>query len=283
MRKRLSCAIKTFCFMTTVLMLVSTHILWAKQEARSQQSSAGQDNFSKLVPSPLSGLLKKRMEEQPEISSQELAAYANTVLAQEGFDYEFDICEFIRDKQDPQNISEEVLRKTYPLPMTQTNGERITFQAFTDGFGGLCGECFSQIPCLRVTRHDLLVVSEGKQYLLKRPKSFGLDEMSLVDDTMKKSLRTWEVPRQSIPIGVSEDGTKLYLELGYKFEESVSRKLVLEVSETGLRIRAANEVNAQEGERIKNYPTDPKNSYLSFERFRVGDRSYIIRFTAPCT
>jgi hypothetical protein len=107
--------------------------------------------------------------------------------------------------------------------------------------------------------------------------------MSLVDETMEKRLRTWEVPRHSIPIGVSEDGTKIYLDLGYKFEETVSDKLVLEVSETGLAIRAANEVNVQEGEWIENHPTDPKNAYLSFERFRVGDRSYIIRFTAPCT
>ena len=37
------------------------------------------------------------------------------------------------------------------------------------------------------------------------------------------------------------------------------------------------------GKEIEDHPTDPKNAYLTFIRFSAGDKTYIIRFSAPCT
>jgi plasmid stabilization system protein ParE len=34
---------------------------------------------------------------------------------------------------------------------------------------------------------------------------------------------------------------------------------------------------------IDNHPVDPRNAYLSFIRFHVGDKNYVVRFWAPCT
>jgi hypothetical protein len=86
-----------------------------------------------------------------------------------------------------------------------------------------------------------------------------------------------------MPAGISQDGTKIYLNLYGADAEGTLDKLVLEVSESGVSFHARSKTNAQEGVDVKNHPTDPNNSYLSFRRFRAGNRTYIIRFDAPCT
>jgi hypothetical protein len=63
-----------------------------------------------------------------------------------------------------------------------------------------------------------LAVLDGKKYLLKRPVEFRLEEIELVDETMKRVIRKWEVPNETFPIGVSADGRILYLPV--EFTES---------------------------------------------------------------
>lgn len=242
-----------------------------------------QKRLPKIVPSSLLSLVEKRVKEQPGISPKELAAYANSILAHEGFNYEFDLCEVVGKSKRESSTPGTSLPKTYLLPMTSVKGEKITFRIADENREGLCGQCYFSIPCFNVTRRDMLMVSKGRQYRLKRSEQMYLDEMSLVDETMKRALRTWQVPYATVPVGISHDGKKLYLNLTYDAEDVVFGKLVLEISETGLRIEARDEVNVKEGEWIKEHPTDPKNAYLSFMRFRVGNQSYIIRFSAPCT
>ena len=61
--------------------------------------------------------------------------------------------------------------------------------------------------------------------------------------------------------------------------------LILQLSEDGslaFRVRAALGLEG-EGTWLKNAPKDPHNSYLSFMKFKAGNKTYIVRFTAPCT
>ena len=141
----------------------------------------------------------------------------------------------------------------------------------------MCGECFVSIPATKVTAQQIELVAGGKKYLLVRPRSFSLDEMSLVDQTMRKVLRTWQVPSQDVPLGVSSDGTKVYLDTGIE-------SLILEISETSaLRFLAREEVKLPKGVDVAKHPTDPKNAYLSFMRFRFGGKNLVIRYSGPCT
>jgi len=141
----------------------------------------------------------------------------------------------------------------------------------------MCGECFFSLPVTKVTKREIELVTSGKKYLPVRPPSFHLDEMSLVDQSMRKVLRTWQVPDQGEPLGVSSDGTKLYL-------ETAIESLILEISESSsMRILAREEVKLPKGETVQKHPTDPKNAYLSFMRFRFGGRSLVIRYSEPCT
>ena len=153
--------------------------------------------------------------------------------------------------------------------------------AIENPYESLCGECWASVPSLQVTNKEMALIAEGKRYRVRRPPSFILDEAQLVDETLKKVLRTWQLPYQAVPIGISADGTKLYLDFYTDYELD---HLVLEVSENGppqFRDRAV--IKSTEGKSIEDHPKDPTNAYLSFVSFRVGEKSYRIKFSAPCT
>lgn len=146
----------------------------------------------------------------------------------------------------------------------------------------MCSECFFQIPALQVTKEEILVLADGRQYSLRRPQTFNLGEAELVDDSLQNVLRTWQLPFQTVPVGISPEGSKLYVEF---YEGQAPDDLVLELSEDGkLQFRSRKGVDLKgEGEWIENYPKDPDNDYLSFMRFRARNRNYIVKFIAPCT
>ena len=165
--------------------------------------------------------------------------------------------------------------------MTLTNGEKRTFSLTIENpYKAMCGECWVSFPSLQVTSKEITLIDEGKRYRVRRPAWFVLEEANLVDETLKKVSRTWQMPYQGWPTGISADGTKLYL--AFYGGNDVDR-LVLELSENGppqFRDRAV--IQSDEGEFI-DHPRDPNNGYLSFMRFRVGEKTYRVKFWAPCT
>jgi hypothetical protein len=244
---------------------------------------AKQDQASITRPSNILTDVSNKMKAQPNVSPKELAAYANKLLEEKGFDYDFDVCEVIGRNRLKRISSTSPSRITYSYKMAQWVGRKITLTFISDNPGHApCGECFSPIPSLQVTKQEMLVVSGSQRYRLKRPTAFGLDEAELVDETMRKVLRTWQLPYQTIPVGISPDSTKLYLEFYVEHELDA---LVLELSENGrAQFKARSDIDLQrKGEWVENHPKDPKNAYLSFLRFYAGGKSYVIKFSAPCS
>ena len=223
--------------------------------------------------------LAQRKKSQPAITSKELAVFANQLVEKHGFDYMFDVCDIL-----PKAVTRTDTRTdtaaSYALSLT--NGQKRSFKFNVAGDdGGMCGECMSLVPNAQVTKTQMVLVADGKRYRVQRPAAFILDEVELVDAGMKKVQRTWQLPFQTIPAGISPDGSKLYLNFwtDYKLDG-----LVLELSENGrLAVRDRSEVRMIEGKVIEDHPKDPNNAYLTFIRFSSRDKTYIIRFSAPCT
>jgi hypothetical protein len=242
----------------------------------------------KLAPSTLMDDIRRKLAQEPKLSPAQLAAEANKLLAQEGFDFQFDLCDFVaisNATRQTKRISggaaqSSVTEYKYLLPLKQTNGQPLILETSTTNEPmeeSLCGECFFSVPATRVTRTEIELVAGGRKYLVVRPRKFDLEEMSLVDASMRKVLRTWQVPDQAIPLGISADGRKLYL-------ATAIDDLVLEISDTSsLRLLARDQVSLPPGEYLEKHPRDPGNSYLSFMRFRTGHTSFIIRYSGPCT
>lgn len=251
--------------------------------AQKAQVPSGKPSQPTIIrPSSILQDIVNHSKRQANITPSDLATYANKLLEEKGFNYQFDVCEVIGSARLQRLSARPSSTITYSHLMEQTDGQKITL-TFTSADPGNapCGECFSSIPSLQVNKHNMLVVSKGRRYQMKRPALFGLDEAELVDATMKKVLRTWQLPYQTTPIGISADGTKLYLDF-YNEELDV---LIIELSEDGrIQFKARRDVELQrEGEQIEGHPTDPKNDYLSFMRFHVGGKKYIVKFSYPCT
>ena len=229
-----------------------------------------------IKPSNVIREVSDRARQPPFLGPVELAAFGNDLIARKGFDYEFDTCDILNR---PQNGPPEIVRN---YPMTLTDGGKLTFRfTIKNPNESLCGECWTSIPGQQVTIKEMALISEGKQYRVRRPRSFVLDEAHLVDETLQRVFRTWQFPYQAMPVGISVDGTKLYLAF---YPGNDLDHLVLEVSENGppqFRDRAV--IKSSEGKFIENHPKDPTNGYLSFMSFRVGEKTYRVKFSAPCT
>jgi hypothetical protein len=236
--------------------------------------------FPTLKPSRVLDAVRRRKSLAPRPSHAGLARYANELLARGGFDYDFDACEIFPPPLETAGLGREATL-TFDRRLTRLDGRGVTFRLVTDNFGAPCSECFLHVPALRVTKGEMELVAGGVAYALKRPASFKLDEAQLVGDDLKTVLRTWQMPFQTIPAGVSPDGRSLYL--GF-YEDAGLDELVLEVSDDGRpRFRAAAEVKARGGEWVAEHPTDPSGDDPSFMRFRSGGRTHVIRFSGPCT
>ena len=229
--------------------------------------------------------LLKRENARPKLSARALAAYGNALVREQGFNYDFNACDILKanGKSGDGDTRPTGALLTYPYKLTRADGRSMSFSILSrdDEGGGMCGECFFEIPLLRVTETEMVVRTESGTYRLRRPKGFVLDKAELVDRSLRRVMRTWQMPFQTAPSGISPDGSKLYVEF---YEGLAPKALLLELSGDGtVKFRARDDVGLREGEWIKDFPKDPSNDYLSYMRFRSGGKTYVVKFTGPCT
>ncbi|MBV9926547.1 MAG: hypothetical protein JOZ96_16120 [Acidobacteria bacterium] len=244
--------------------------------------ASAQERRPTIRPSNVLDRVKSYKARHPRLPPAALARYANALLARRGFDYDFDVCAiFLTPEMAAASRPGTLGTLKFFYRMVTLDDRGLMFKVFTDDRGGPCAECFLKVPSLRVTKTELRVVADGRVYELKRPKSFKLDEAQLVGPDLKTVLRTWQLPYQTIPVGVSPDGRRLYVDF---YDDANLGGLVLEVSEDGRpSFRVKREVEADGGEWVEDHPKDASDADLSFKRFRAGRRTHVVRFSGPCT
>jgi len=210
-----------------------------------------------------------------------IIATGNSLIPERGADYEFEVGDLI-DHSDLKPISRtESTGATYRLPIQTVEGEPLLLEVEVSPEGP-CGERTAQIPIAGLSQSEIDVVSEGKHYRIRRPQSFSLEWMSLVDQTMKKRLRTWELPFDAQPGGVSPDGRTIYLGPNWRFDGP--SEVTLAISDGVYFFADARDLLAREkAELIQDYPRDPNDHYQGFKRFLLEKKIFIVRFEWPCT
>ena len=239
-----------------------------------------------IKPSNLVEELRKKNTENPDMTAKELADYGNELLKKHGYDYTF-------DWQPKGKANEATLAKTdhenylpFKYEFTDATGKQRPFQLMNDDFGH---PCFSviEIPITKVNERILTIVSDGKEIELKRPKDFELEEFVLVDNSLKKTIRTWQTPIDATPLGISEDGKKVYFESWQFYQDETDNgkesviSLAVEVSEDGsLKLIDVHEIKSDKGVDID---YDKQNTEIIYRKYKVGSNEYIIKYSSPCT
>src|SRR5262245_29291326 len=182
----------------------------AMRESRTELGRQG--DFPPKLEEEVQRFIKKR----PRLSAEKITTYANSVLQRSGYLYEFEIRDLIQNNKlllvDSERNTDE--SKLYLMPFGLEGEAPRSFQIWVN-LVGLCDENFAPLSVIKVTSQNISAVLDGQKYLLKRPAGFLLEEMELVDETMKTGIRKWEVPIQTWPVGISADGQTLYLPIWF--------------------------------------------------------------------
>ena len=228
---------------------------------------------------------KERAES--DITPAALAAYGNSLVARRGLDFGVDACavmEANRNAPAAPEVSESA--RVFAYTMRRVGGGRVRLRLVADVFDDQpdrnCGECYFAVPALRVTRAEMIVVAGGRRYRLARPDAFLVGEASLMDDSLKRVRRAWQLPYQAEVLGLSADRARLYLPLPDFDDVTWDDKLALALSDAGVKFVPRSRLRLPSRERLTS-PAEIAESDATFVRFGAGEHSYVIRINAPCT
>lgn len=241
----------------------------------------------RVTPADVFEAMYFRERADSDISTAALAAYGNALVARRGLDFGVDACAVIgANKSAPGAPEVSESARVFAYTMRRVGGGRVRLRLIADVLGdpsGLnCGECYLAVPALRVTRAEMLVVAGGRRHRLVRPGAFLSGEASLMDDSLRRVRRAWQLPYQADVLGLSADRARLYLPLPPFDDETWDDKLALELSDAGVRFVPRDLLKLPKREALTS-PAEIAESDASFIRFTSGGRSYVIRVTAPCT
>jgi len=239
-----------------------------------------------IKPSTLADRLEKKKADDPQISSKELADYANELIPKHGINFWVDLADLIEKKTKAKQIKELTdgdVRFNFQLSLGDTT--KKTFQIDSPSDSCCCGYAYADFPVSKITGRQMTVIVDEKPFIIKRIKdiSFSQEYVLLDDKTKTKKFRSWQVPFETSPFGISEDGTKLYIE-----DES---ELLLEISENGnLKFVTKNSPQIiSNGQDLRQIPK-PKTGEILYKSgesglmlFKSGNKTYIIDFPYVCT
>lgn len=197
-----------------------------------------------ITPSTIVSDLIDRKKQNPRITDQQLAFYANELLAVKGYNYNFEISDLFNkfsEKDDfPDGLKEYVI--TFPFEFTLKVKRKRTYQITAKkNLQNQCyDESFPAFPVNQVTQKQATVIVEGNPVILDIPKEFDSLSVYLVDaKTRKKVLQKWVLPdnygiSENNFVGFSSDGKSLYLAVADSYVIDYDNPL--EVKELALEI-----------------------------------------------
>ena len=231
-------------------------------------------NLPKVLPSLLVKDVNARSTSNPKIEASELAAYANGKLKQNGYGFEVDPCD----------LKTETTKISFPgddggvfhiYRLKNSAGGYESFMAREPG-DAPCG-CWLNLPVTKAGKSVLNIVADKSVLSVQTPKDLIIEDVELVDISLRKIVRKWLVPQGGGPDAISTDGLKLYFETGID-------ALYIEITEDGSLqfVPKSSLTIISKHTDLKKFPHDPNNAYLSFRKFSNGKRLLIVKFSEVC-
>jgi hypothetical protein len=219
------------------------------------------------------GELEKRNAGDPQMTEDKLAELGNELVQKMGYTFYVDVTDFKEPKENKYTF-------------TGLDGKAVEF-VFDEVQPGPCFTTLN-LPVEKINAKEITIVKDGVQYAVKRPKGFYTEEFALVDKALKKVIRKWAAPIDATPVGISDDGKKIYFTFAFGMEPDPRKKqpsveeMLSEMSEDGtMRFVTKNDPRVNKGKELEGYPA---YSEISYRRFVTKDNTeYIVKFSYPCT
>ncbi len=161
---------------------------------------------------------------------------------------------------------------------------------------GPCGEAWVHIPITRIATENMDIIEEGRKSTVRRPKNLVLDRHTTRRSPDGPIIATFEVPWQTLPYAVSDDGKIEYIRYGLgpraepwwnairqhgRLVGDSSPFLLLGLSQSVPRFVSDPELyRAQSTEEL---PPSPDIGSDFARRWRFKESSIVIDFEGPCT
>lgn len=226
-------------------------------------------------------------------STREIADYANGLLPKYGFQYDLDLERIITAKTKqhqtkPTKIpgdDDEYVK--FDLDVVSVDGAKKKLPVVAPANGSCCcGYYYTPIPVTKITPKELTVVIDAQEIVITRPKEIPVVQEYILGKEQAKltKLRSWEVPYETYPYGVSTDGKKLYVKTDID-------ELLLEIAESGeLRfVPTETEGIVANGEDLNKLPPPKvgeilrKSGEFGLMRYMLNGIPYVVEFPYPCT
>lgn len=230
---------------------------------------------------------------RPSASTQEIADHANGLLPKYGFQYNLDLERIIAAKTKqhqtkPTKIpgdDDEYVK--FDLDVVSVDGAKKKLPVVAPANGSCCcGYYYTPISVTKITPKQLTVVIDAQEIVIARPKEIPVVQEYILGKEQAKltKLRSWEVPYETYPYGVSSDGKKLYVKTDID-------ELLLEIAETGeLRfVPTGTEGIVANGEDLNKLPPPKvgeilrKSGEFGLMRYMLNGIPYVVEFPYPCT
>ncbi|MEO6393907.1 MAG: hypothetical protein ABIP75_18790 [Pyrinomonadaceae bacterium] len=234
----------------------------------------------RIVPSTVLEILLEAKKQNAAITPNELADLGNREIARQGFNFQVNSCAIAESNRVMGKYFEEPA--PFSVEFMDRQGHRTTYALMARGFDAFCG-CAFDLPLRSIAHDKMTIVSDGSPIEVVRPKDYFLDEIELVDASLNRTIRKWYNHNDQPPLGISEDGKRVYYHTGY--DDPGFAELALEVGEAGIpRFVSLPQLDIITNKvTFDNFPKDPNNSYLGYFRFKGKNTSYILKFSYPCT
>jgi hypothetical protein len=250
------------------------------------------DNLLRINPSSIINDLEKKKNDTPNITTDEIVVYGNKLIKEKGFNFHIDLADLVEKKAEAKETDvisdkdESFPLISFPHSLTLVDGTKKTFWLIAPQEAHCCcGYHYSDFPVTKITDEQMTVVVNNQTYDIKRTKEISISQEHILIDskTMKKAIRKWQVPYETYPYGISEDGTKLYIDL----EDDI----LLEISENGdIQFVSKNSPKIiTKGIDLNKHPTPKvgeilqKSGELGYMKFTSGSKSFIVEFPYICT
>lgn len=231
----------------------------------------------------------------PTITSQAMADHGNKLLPVLGFSYDLDLEKIIRTKiragatKPIKKAGDDFPYVSLPIQIRSVAGQKKTLSVTAPAEDVCCcGYYYTPIPVTQISSARMTVVIDRKEVVMRRTKDFPVvQEYMLYEDRKPpKKVRSWEVPYETYPYGVSADGLSLYIEIDARIAD-----LLLEISSDGSLkfVPKKTEGVVTHTEDLRKLPPPKEGEILhksgefGLLRYVVAGKRYLLEFPYPCT